>query len=98
MPKKLLALFAIALLHVPVLDAWGVRGALYWKPTDNFSVDLSASLQRSHVNGFASAFTASTCRTPEIKTPQAAAWPGVGKAYATASVAIIDRMAASSRK
>ena len=30
------------------------------------------------------------CRKPEIRTPQAAAWPGVGKNTATASVAIME--------
>ena len=36
--------------------------------------------------------TSSASRMPAMKTPQAAAWPGVGKNTATASVAIIDRL------
>ena len=32
------------------------------------------------------------CRKPEISTPQAAAWPAVGKNAASASVAIIEML------
>jgi outer membrane receptor protein involved in Fe transport len=34
-------------------NSWGARGALYWKPTSNFSVDLSALVQDSTYYGFA---------------------------------------------
>jgi hypothetical protein len=37
----------------------------------------------------ASAATAIACMQPEMSTPQAAAWPAVGKYAASASVAII---------
>ena len=36
--------------------------------------------------------TKSACSAPEISTPQAAAWPAVGKKAASASVTIIDRL------
>ncbi|WP_447763537.1 TonB-dependent receptor [Sphingopyxis panaciterrae] len=33
-------------------NAWGVRGGLYWKPVDNFSVDLSAMIQQTSSHGY----------------------------------------------
>ena len=36
--------------------------------------------------------TSSACSTPEISTPQAAAWPAVGKKTASNSATVIDRL------
>ena len=43
----------------------------------------------SHRRASASPPTRAACSTPEISTPQAAAWPALGNSHATASVAII---------
>ncbi|WP_447763581.1 TonB-dependent receptor [Sphingopyxis panaciterrae] len=34
-------------------DSWGVRGALYFKPTDNFSINLTGLYQQSKYGGLA---------------------------------------------
>ncbi len=61
----------------------------------NFRTSASSSGQRRAVIAPArqvSPPTSSACSTPEISTPQAAAWPAVGKNAASASVTIIDRL------
>ena len=61
----------------------------------NLRTSASSSGQRSAVSTparQASPPTSSTCNTPEISTPQAAAWPALGKSQTTASVAIMARL------
>ena len=43
---------ALAARNVNDGDSWGVRGALYWKPTSTLSVNLTASIQDSKTNGY----------------------------------------------